>query len=222
MQEDIIKDIRQRCRLMMNGVASTSMRQHGLTYKLNFGLVIQQIKELANQYEPNANLAETLWKDGTRELKILGTLLYPIDEFIPEIANRWAAEIPNQEIREQVCANLFQNMTFAQDIATEWSNNSDKEIRTTGYWLLARLLLSKKIENKINIDSLNNVWEDISDENIFLRNSAILVLKHIGRQSQDDAKTILEQLSDYKNNTDILKKEIYNNVSFEFEFYWGI
>ena len=44
-QEEIIRDIRQRCRKAMNGIASTSMRQRGISYKVNFGLNIQQIKE---------------------------------------------------------------------------------------------------------------------------------------------------------------------------------
>ena len=90
MQEDIIKDIRKRCRMAMNGIVSTNMRQRGLDYKLNFGLSVQQIKDLAKRYQPDSELAETLWADNTRELKILATLLYPTDSFTKEKAYEWA------------------------------------------------------------------------------------------------------------------------------------
>ena len=112
MQEDIIKDIRKRCRMAMNGIVSTNMRQRGLDYKLNFGLSVQQIKDLAKRYQPDSELAETLWADNTRELKILATLLYPTDSFTKEKAGDWGVSIPNQEIREQVCINLFQSLTY--------------------------------------------------------------------------------------------------------------
>lgn len=222
MHEDIIREIRQRCRLAMNGIASTSMRERGLTYKLNFGLVLQQMKELAADYNPNAKLAETLWKEETRELKILATLLYPTNEYTKDIADRWVNEIPNQEIREQICVNLFQHLPFARSSAIEWANNADIEIRITGYWLLARLFLSKRITEKININTLSYIWQDIATgDNIFLRNAAISILKHIGRQTQEDAQHILDKLSVYKNDTETSKQEIYNSIAFEFEFYWG-
>ncbi|WP_255491300.1 DNA alkylation repair protein [Dysgonomonas sp. ZJ279] len=220
-QEDIIRDIRTRCRMAMNGMASASMRERGLTYKLNFGLVIQQIKDLAGQYEANAELAETLWKEETRELKILSTFLYPIDKFSPDTANRWVTEIPNQEMREQVCLNLFQELPFADQLAIAWGNSEDENIRTSGYWLLVRLLLTKKFEGVLTADYFSHIWEDIITENTFLRNAALLILKHIGRQSKDEANLILEKVSIYKDDQDLLKQEAYNSLDFEFEFFLG-
>jgi len=218
---NIIQDIRKQCRLAMNGVASASMREKGITYKINFGLVIQQIKSLAERYERSSDLAEALWKENTRELKILATLLYPINEFTPETANRWTNEIPNQEIREQVCLNLFQELPFAKEVASEWSNSSDENIRITGYWLLARLILAKKLTELLLVDRYPFVWDDIVSDNIFLRNAAMLVLKHIGRQSKEVADSILDKIIVYKNNNNLIKQEAYNSLAFEFEFFFG-
>ncbi|MDH6310799.1 3-methyladenine DNA glycosylase AlkD [Dysgonomonas sp. PFB1-18] len=218
-QEDIIKDIRTRCRMGMNGITSTSMRQKGLAYKVNFGLAIQQIKELSERYQPDKELAETLWKEDTRELKILATLLYPVAEFTEETANEWVTAIPNQEIREQVCMNLFQNLPFAGKVAIEWGGNADEDIRTTGYWLVARLYLIKKAEN-ILPDAFNYIWNDAVSDNISLRNAALQALKHIGRQSESTADNILKKLSVYKESSDLVKQEAYNGLAFEFEYYF--
>lgn len=218
---NIIQDIRKQCRLAMNGIASASMREKGVTYKINFGLVIQQIKALADKYEKSSDLSEALWKEDTRELKILATLLYPIEEFTFEIANRWVNEIPNQEIREQICLNLFQELPFGKEIASEWSNSDDENIRITGYWLLARLILAKKLTGLLPTDGYTFVWEDIVSENIFLRNAAMLVLKHIGRQSKDVADSILDKIKVYKGDNSLIKQEAYNSLAFEFEFFFG-
>lgn len=219
MTEDILKDIRKRCRMAMNGIASASMRERGLSYKVNFGLSIQQIKELSKRYEPNATLAGMLWAENTRELKILATLLYPVNDFTREMADSWAKEIPNQEIREQVCINLFQNLPFASESGLKWANSADTDIHITGYWLLARLFIAKHNE-VVATHQLSFIWQDIISEDTFLRNAAQLLLKHIGRQSKEQADAILEKLSVYKDESDLLKQEAFNSVAFEFNYFW--
>lgn len=113
-------------------------------------------------------------------------------------------------------------MPFAQSSATEWANSENTDMRITGYWLLARLFLSKKITGRIETGSFSHIWQDIiADENIFLRNAGISILKHLGRQTKEDAQYILKELSVYRNDTEASKQEIYNSIAFEFEFYWG-
>lgn len=217
---EIIRDMRRHCRLAMNGVVSTSMRQRGIAYKVNFGLTIQQIKDLAKHYTPGGELAEALWKEDTRELKILATLLYPTEKFTSENARQWLTAIHNQEIREQVCFNLFQNLPFAAVLVTDWCKNENEETRITGYWLLARLLLSKKSIH-IDLDDFHYIWGDIYSGNSFLRNAGLLALKHIGRQSKELSSSILIKLVSYKDSSDIIKKEAYDSLAFEFEYYFS-
>lgn len=221
MQEEIIRDIRKRCRMAMNGIASASMRGYGLNYKLNFGVSIQKIKEIAARYESDKDLAETLWLDGTRELKILATLLYPTKQFTIETANRWVAQIPNQEIREQICVNLFQTTDFADEVGLEWINSEDDNVRSTGYWLLVRRLLTKTFNNTIQLDTFKYIWKDISSENVSLRNAATLFLKNTGKVTPQLADQILEKVTVFKNSESPIQKEIYDSLSFEFEFFYG-
>lgn len=220
--DNTLKEIRQDCRRAMNGVVSTSMRQHGLDYKLNFGLVIEQIKNLAAKYGPSAQLAERLWTETTRELKILSTFIYPIDEYKVESAERWVTEIPNQEMREQVCFNLFQELSYADALALEWIKSKDDSTRTTGYWLLARLLLTKKIKIELTVNQLGDyIWEDIVSQDIFIRNASLLVLKHMVRTSREEANIIFNTLLPYKGDVDLLKQEAFNGIAFEIEFMYS-
>lgn len=217
--KDIIQSIRKDCRQAMNGIVSTSMREYGLDYKLNFGLVNLQIKALADKYGPSASLAEALWKETTRELKILSTLIYPIEEFDETTAQRWVTEIPNQEIREQICINLLQNLPYATQIAKKWANDADEEVRTTGYWLLTRLLLGKKIQTEVSPEELAQVWEDVVSDKLFLRKGAALALKQLTRQSKEKADYILERLRPYQSSDDPIKQEAYKEIAFEVEFF---
>ena len=51
--QDEIREIRKQLRLAMNGVISTSMREKGIVYKLNFGVPYPEIKEIARKHKPN-------------------------------------------------------------------------------------------------------------------------------------------------------------------------
>lgn len=217
MQEEIIRDIRIRCRQAMNGVVSTSMRQWGLNYKVNFGLTIQQIKDISGRYTPDAQLAEALWKDNTRELKILATMLYPVEDFSEQVADKWVTEIAHQEIREQVCFNLFQELPYAEKSAMKWANNTSGSIRATGYWLLSRLLILKRID-AVDSGEFPFLWDDILSDDVSLGNAVLLLLKRIGRQSKGAASAIMYKLSAYKDSKDLHKREVYDSLDFEFGY----
>lgn len=219
--DQLIQDIRRRCRMQMNGIASTSMRQKGLNYKLNFGVSIPQIKKLASRYTPNSQLAQTLWDDTTRELKILATLLYPIQEYKQEVADKWVQQVPNQEIREQLVFNLLQNLADAPTLGKLWANSPNEEIRATGYWLLARLVLTNKIDHSLNTDQYTFAYHDIRTPNITLRNATILFLKNVGRLSNSLADTILDKLAFLQSSDNPTDKEVYQALSFEYNYLYN-
>jgi len=221
MISETIKDIRKRCRLAMNGVVSSAMREKGVNYKLNFGVSLNKIKEISQHYNPDVDLAESLWKEDVRELKILATMLYPAEIFDRKSADRWVLEIPNQEIREQVCLNLFQKLDFSEKMSMEWANLADSEIRITGYWLAVRLLLTQRDVSDVNVSSFNYLMEDVvSSDNILLHKAALLAMKHLGRMSEDTAKYLLNEIKDFQNSNDLFLKEIYDSLSFEFDYYF--
>ena len=114
--QDEIREIRGQLRRAMNGVTSTSMREKGIVYKLNFGVSYPDIKEIARTHEPNAELASALWKEDIREFKILATLLCPADTFPREEAKRWVEEIPYLEIAEHCARNLFAHLPYKEDL----------------------------------------------------------------------------------------------------------
>ena len=56
VQEGII-EIKDRLRLSMNGVASKSMRDAGIGYKLNFGVGLPELKQIASEKGKDPELA---------------------------------------------------------------------------------------------------------------------------------------------------------------------
>ena len=216
--KDIIKKIRTDLRLSMNGAVSASMRDKGVNYRMNFGVGIPRINQISEKYKQDKDLAETLWNEDVRELKILATLLYPIEQFSKELAIIWINQIKDQELREQLCKNLLQNLIFAHDLVEESTISNTDYIRTTGYWLFARLCIIKSgALEKINSDKLlQNALSDFKGESMLLRQSALNTLKYYGRSSNDKASVVLNMVSSLEGSGDTIDNEIISMLKFEF------
>ena len=217
--DELIKSIRTDLRLAMNGVVSSSMREKGVDYKMNFGVDVPRIKGIAEKYESSAALAKELWKLDVRELKILSTMLYPISEFAEANADEWVKEIPNQEIREHFCRNLLQQLPYADKLVQKWTSDSNESIRLTGYWLYVRLMMIKAdtLEG-VNIQPIvEKALVDVHAEDALLYVAALNVLKQIVRRDEQAGEIIIEQISEFSTSDDPIEKEIYDNLQFEYK-----
>ena len=205
-------------RLSMNGIISTSMREKGMSYRLIYGVTIPKLRQMAQQYSADKTLAETLWAEDVRELKILATMLYPPTDFTKETAEKWVREIPYQEIREQVCRNLFQELSFADALVQEWAENEDVEIRITGYWLFARLCITRAdIAQKVPSKKIiKNAINDLKGTSMLLRQSALNVLRYFGRLSKENSVNVLHNVSSFEKSDNAVEREIVDVLKFEF------
>ncbi|MBR4388851.1 MAG: DNA alkylation repair protein [Prevotella sp.] len=137
-------EIRQQFRLLMNGVASQSMRDKGTAYHVNWGIQLPQLISLAAEYEKNAELAVMLWKDNVRESKIMATLLMPHEEMKPDMMDLWMQQIPNWEMAEMSVINLFQYAESAPHFAYKWMASQEELQQYVGFLLIGRLFMQQR------------------------------------------------------------------------------
>ena len=139
VQERIL-DIKQKLRLNMNGVASTGMREAGIGYKLNFGVGIPELKKIASETGKDAELAAALWKEDVRECRILAALVYPEDQFMPDMADLWIEQIEFPDLAEMCSMYLFSRMQGAAEAAFRWIASDNAMARYCGFLTLAHML----------------------------------------------------------------------------------
>ncbi len=147
-----LKAIKQSFRLMMNGEASRSMREKGVEYKLNWGVTLPQLKQMASEWEKSYDLAIALWKEDIRECKILATLLMPAGQMPQEVAEIWMEQTRSQEMAEMLAFNLFQYLDYAPDLAYRWIANGQDLYQICGYNILSRLFMKGQEPNERGIN----------------------------------------------------------------------
>lgn len=216
--QETIREIKAQFRLFMNGVASQSMREKGLDYKLNFGIELPRLKEISLRYEKNHSLARELWKENIRECKILATLLQPIDTFLPEIADIWVEDIRQPEIAELVCMNLFQHLPYASTKAFQWMADEREYFQTCGFLTLARLFmrqaqLNERAENEFLDQAVSTLCN--KDTNRRPANAALTALRTYARTNKEQAKKALKALQPYLLHSEEEIRQIYQELKEE-------
>lgn len=211
-----LKDIKTQLRLSMNGVVSQSMREKGLVYKLNFGVELPRIKTIADGYEKNHDLAQALWKEDIRECKILAGMLQPIDTFFPEIADIWVENMPNIEIAELTCMNLFQHLPYAPAKSFHWIAAEEEYAQICGFLTIARLLLKKgDMEERPTEEFLDQAICAVLSGTYLVRNSALLAIRKYMQHSEEHAFRVCRLVEHMKDSPVEAEQILYNAVKEE-------
>ena len=138
------KEILIRIRLMKNGETVSQMKQRGVSYKINWGVSVIALRDMAKRYAPDHILALKLWNKGWRETMILATLIDQPELVTEEQMDYWTKSIENTELAEQAVVNLWVKTKFAYVKALEWCRGKKHLVRYTGLHLMGRLAMTDK------------------------------------------------------------------------------
>lgn len=208
-----LKDIKTQLRLSMNGAVSQSMREKGLVYKLNFGVELPRIKNIAASYTKNHELAQALWKEDIRECKILAGLLQPVDTFYPEIADIWVENMPNIEIAELTSMNLFQHLPYAPSKSFQWIADERELVQVCGYLTIARLLMKKgDMDERVANEFLDQAVCAFFSGSYHVRNAALTAIRRFMQHSEEHAFMVCRRVERMKDSPQESERLLYSLV----------
>lgn len=186
-----MKKLKQSFRLYMNGVASNSMRQKGLNYKVNWGISQVDLRNMALDYGKDKDLGELLWREQSRECRLLATLIMPTNEMTIDMAMDWAGHAENIELAESLVFNLFQYMSEAKRLAVRLLNADSCIMRLCAYNLMCRLLRrSIECSDELYVMVLKKAAGDIKSDNRQLLHAVLNCLNDMAALGDMYAKKV--------------------------------
>lgn len=138
--QQILSSIKSR----KSGEVSDLMNEKGIAYKLNWGVSIVELREIARMFEPDHLLALKLWNKQWRETMILATLLDEPGLVSEEQMDFWTKSFENPEIAEQASTNLWVKTKYAFIKSLEWCRGKKHLVRFSGVHLMGRLAIVEK------------------------------------------------------------------------------
>ena len=136
--QDVVKEIKQSFRLMMDGAVAQSMRDKGLNYHLNWGATLprlqakaQEIKAMFNDSERSEfNVSSLMFNDSERSEFNVSSLMFNVYELSIELWKENVREckilatmlMPPDEILPEV-VDIWQEQIPSQEIAEQLAFN---------------------------------------------------------------------------------------------------
>lgn len=198
-----VKEIKRSFRLMMNGVASQSMRQKGAEYQVNWGIGLVELRNMAAEYGKNYDLAIALWKENIRECKILATMIMPVEEMLTEVADIWMEQTPTQEIAEIAAFQLYQYLEDAPVLAFKWLASGITLYEICGFQVLARLFMQGLEPDERGINELmDQALAALQSEHAGVRHAAMNCIQRFAGLGADYETIARKALSSVGTNLD--------------------
>lgn len=142
---------------LKNGDVSDLMKEKGINYKLNWGVSLVELRNVAQSLEQDHLLALKLWNKQWRETMILAALLDEPVKVTEEQMDFWTKSFENTEIAEIVSTHLWVKSKFAFIKALEWCRGKKYMVHYTGIHLMGRLAITDK-------KALDEMFEPFFDE----------------------------------------------------------
>lgn len=150
----------RRLRIEMNGAVTDAMREYGggqQGYGLNYGVSLPTIREVAAEYAPDHELAQTLWQQDVREMKLAALFVEDAAAVTAEQMERWAADWRVPELAEQCAMQLFWRSPEAWPTAVEWgvlTGEGSVLRRLAAFYMLGRLAAGEQVADEAFAEAL--------------------------------------------------------------------
>ena len=138
--EETIRNIKKELRANMNGIASSQMRRGGMPHHVVWGIELPRLRNIAAEFTPDRALGQRLWSENVRESQLLGILLTPAQEFLPEVADIWVHEARTPEAVSLLAMELIAPQPWATDMAFRWIAGTHPLASLCGWLTMCRLL----------------------------------------------------------------------------------
>ena len=211
-----IRLIRRLLRTSMNGVVADSMRDKGIEYKMNWGVSLPRIKEIAANYAGRLDLAERLWAQGARETMIMATLIAPVDKFEEKMAFDWVRDVNNIELAEQLSMNLLSRLPYQSNLSLECVSAENILTKITGFTLAARIWkeYSDEQAEKLILMAIQHA----QSPEFLLYKSIANALARLCRRNEATAQKVSEKIQQIENKEQASVAYIVNEISNEVSF----
>lgn len=156
-----MQKVKRRFFAMRNGDLAAQMASHGARYKINFGLNLPQISEIARDFLPGgaeaaefgegfdrADFARRLRENTTtRESRLIAPMLFPVEALTPGEALGWARSADVPEVADVLCLRLLRNYPGAKETAEHLLAEGSTDMnRYCGLRLLLNLLSAGRFD----------------------------------------------------------------------------
>ncbi|MCG8581979.1 MAG: DNA alkylation repair protein [Bacteroidales bacterium] len=211
-----IEWVLNQLKLHMNGATTAQMEESGIHYRINYGVGVPHLKQLARRTPVSYELAERLWYSEVREMMLLAALIVPAEKMTDDVCREWAKQINNKDLVERTSMFLWSRIGHINHILKEWIEGEDSYLKATALYSIGRQLQTEPNRETLCSPHLMEAVDNMDDLFIVKALSFALRMKlRYCSGERDEIEAFAKSLSnDNDRNKQILAQELLNEIDF--------
>ena len=152
------------------------------------GVPMAAIQAVAREIGRDPDLAETLWRSGVYEGRLLAAYVADPARITPERMDEWARGFDNWATCDTLCMKLFDRTPHAFDMVDAWAPDPALFVRRAAFALLASLAIhDRKSADAVFLSRLPLIEAGAEDERNFVKKGVSWALRAIGDKRRSPA-----------------------------------
>ncbi len=204
-------------RLHMNGATSAQMEERGIKYRINYGVSIPHLKQLAKRIPVSYELAERLWFMEIRETMILAAIIVPEDTMSLERCLEWSEKVINVDILERSAMFLWGRIALSEVCAFRWLNENSGIKKALAFYTIGRMVQLKGPTDAYSISDIIKMLS-VTEGDIYVLKAASFLMRTLlraGEQIEDSLKLFISGLAESTDkNRRLFGEELQTEVDF--------
>ncbi len=179
-----IQNILSKLKDLADPKAAEGMARYGILSKKVYGVSIPELRKMAKEIGKDQKLSLELWKQNSRETRILAALVGDPNKVREKQMDLWVQDFDSWEVCDQAIMNLFEKTTYAYKKAFDWYKRDEEFVRRAGFVLMARLAVSdKNAGDELFTQFFRPIKEKSLDERIYVKKAVNWALRQIGKRN---------------------------------------
>ena len=199
-----------KMRKQMNGAVADAMFYYGENYGLNYGVSLPTVREIAQAEGHDHALAEYLFKQQVRELKLAAFHIADPTLINASNSSLWANGITNSELAEEAAFALLRHSPAVMEIVAEW-------LRSESEWVVYAAMMAAARSNATSTAEIESVVDIVSrypdSRPIAQGVVAMLAAAYLNAELQGAVKSTIEALNNCA-ATDYIREEMSWRMEF--------
>jgi len=174
-----------------DGEVAENITKSGGNYNMNYGLSSLLIKNEARRIGTSQELALKLWKENTRETRLMALYLFDPQKCDIQFINDLVNQFPGTEIALQASMSLLQNAGIELSDIVRWCKDDAMPVKLTGYNTLVRKIKSGNFAGESFGIFFEMLGGEIEKQNTLPLQSVSIALETIARAGEANREEVI-------------------------------
>ncbi len=213
--EKEVEWVKNQVRLHMNGATTSQMEQGGIHYRLNYGVAVPHLKQLAKRIPVSYELAERLWFLEIRETMLLAALIVPAEEMTLQRCEEWASKIDNKDLVERTSMFLWARVGVLDELLPKWLVSQDANLAATALYTIGRYA-QQSGASRYKAQDIIDVISKRREQLLYMAGS--FALRMLMRVCSDEVEVVRRLIQDLKELGEANDMAIAGELQAEIDF----